>query len=81
MKNSQMSMSRTEMVLLIGYLLLGWFLLFAAEYHIGCWPGRSRTDVQMCSEYCYLGFDINPNEQSRYIHQQADPLVPCLPWE
>jgi len=83
MKNNKQykpSMSVGEQIFLIAYLMFGFFLLFAAEYHIGCWPGRYMY-APMCSEYCYLGVDMSQfMQQDERVMKQADPLVPCLPY-
>lgn len=79
-KQYQPSMSIGEQVALILYLVFGFFLLFASDHNLGCWPDRSR-DVPMCSEYCWLGMDMSPlmirYEQDGRMKQEADPLMPC----
>lgn len=76
------SMSKLEVVLLIAYIASGLFMEGAAFIHLGCWPGRSRSEVQMCSQNCLLGIDLEQYSQHpASMKKEFAPLMPCLPWE
>jgi hypothetical protein len=77
------AMSNVEVLLLILYMASGFFMMIAAEYHIGCYPGRVRDGaVPMCSSDCYLGFDITRFQpRDKHMKIEAAPLMPCWPFD